>query len=144
MKVEVRTGSINAYVEIEQFQEEMAQQGKYGATSVFIGSMRDQNEGESIESMELEHYPGMTEKHLTSIVESAMRQWPLLDVLLLHRVGPIHISEPIVVIAVWSAHRAAAFEACRFIIEDLKRKAPFWKKETTTTGQRWVESNTPG
>ena len=119
--------------------------GSFGATAVFVGTMRDFNEGDDVTSMTLEHYPGMTDKQLQHIVEEAEAQWPLLHSLLLHRVGHIQPGENIVLVAVWSAHRAAAFEASRFIMEALKKKAPFWKKEVLLDGEsRWVSKNTPG
>ena len=102
------------------------------------------NEGESVRGMTLEHYPGMTERHLQRIVEAAFAEWPLLDALVIHRVGDLQPNDPIVLVAVWSAHRAAAFAACRFIMEELKSKAPFWKREDIAGGARWVEHNTPG
>ncbi len=118
--------------------------GQYGATASFVGIMRDYNEDEHVQSMTLEHYPGMTEKHLEKICTAANQKWDLIDTLVIHRVGEIKISDPIVLVCVWSAHRAEAFDACRFIMEDLKSKAPFWKQETTTDGKRWIEKNTPG
>ncbi len=118
--------------------------GAVGATATFVGTMRDFNEGAAVERMFLEHYPGMTEKHLAGIEALARQRWKLCDVLIAHRIGDITPGEAIVLVAVWSAHRAAAFEACRFIMEDLKSRAPFWKKETTAHGERWVTRNTPG
>ena len=106
--------------------------------------MRASNEQAAISRMSLEHYPGMTERYLQRIVETAAREWPLLDALVLHRVGELNPSDPIVLVAVWSAHRATAFAACRWIMEELKSKAPFWKREDTTAGSHWVEYNTPG
>jgi len=116
--------------------------GSFGATAVFVGTMRDFNEGDAVAGLTLEHYPGMTEKHLERICREARERWPLEDCLVIHRVGALQPGEPIVLIAVWSAHRGAAFEACRFLIEDLKSRAPFWKKEATPGGERWVERNT--
>lgn len=119
--------------------------GKIGATAVFVGSMRDFNEGDDVMAMRLEHYPGMTEKFLATLAQEAMQRWDLLDVLIVHRVGEIHPGDPIVLLAVWSAHRAAAYEANRYLMEALKSRAPFWKKETLSdSSQRWVEKNTPG
>ncbi|MCP4406300.1 MAG: molybdenum cofactor biosynthesis protein MoaE [Gammaproteobacteria bacterium] len=119
--------------------------GNYGATTVFIGTMRDFNEGDRVLNMTLEHYPGMTEKHLHAIAARAMERWNIQDILIVHRSGEVHPDEPIVLVVVWSAHRAAAYEANRYIMEDLKSKAPFWKKETLASGQpRWVERNTLG
>ncbi|MGD8483625.1 MAG: molybdenum cofactor biosynthesis protein MoaE, partial [Thioalkalispiraceae bacterium] len=117
---------------------------QYGATAVFVGSMRDFNEGDDVQKMWLEHYPGMTEKHLEKIAHEAMQKWDLLDVLLVHRVGEIGPGEPIVLVAAWSAHRAAAFEASRYLMEELKSRAPFWKKEQLDNSSRWVAKNTPG
>lgn len=144
MKIEIRTEPFNPWREIEQYQEAMQNTGRFGALASFIGSMRDFNEGDKVTAMQLEHYPGMTEKHLTDICTEAGKRWELLDVLVLHRVGTINIGDPIVLVCVWSAHRAAAFDACRFIMEDLKSKAPFWKQEFLEQGKRWVEKNTPG
>jgi molybdopterin synthase catalytic subunit len=119
--------------------------GSYGATNVFLGTMRDFNEGDDIQTMTLEHYPGMTEKHLEAIIEEARSQFEIDEALIIHRVGPIQPSETIVLTAVWSAHRKAAFDANRFLMEELKHRAPFWKKETLKNGlTRWVEKNTPG
>jgi molybdopterin synthase catalytic subunit len=119
--------------------------GSYGATNVFLGTMRDFNEGDDIQAMTLEYYPGMTEKHLETIIKEAKSQFEIDQALIIHRVGPIQPSETIVLTAVWSAHRKAAFDANRFMMEELKHRAPFWKKETLNDGStRWVEKNTPG
>lgn len=116
-----------------------------GANALFIGTMRDFNEGDDVTAMRLEHYPGMTDKQLLRICRDAQEKWPLNHVLLIHRVGDILPGEPIVLVSVWSAHRNASFEACRAIMETLKHEAPFWKQETLTHGgQRWVEKNTAG
>jgi molybdopterin synthase catalytic subunit len=107
--------------------------------------MRDFNEGDAVSAMTLEHYPEMTEKQLQQIIDEAQRRWDIIDALIVHRVGLILPGQPIVLTAVWSAHRAAAFDACRFLMEALKTRATFWKKETLADGdQRWVEKNTPG
>jgi molybdopterin synthase catalytic subunit len=111
-----------------------------GAVVSFVGLMRDMNEGERVSAMTLEHYPGMTEKALATIVAEAERRWPLLGVRLVHRVGPLRPSDPIVLVAVAAAHRGEAFRACEFIIDYLKTRAPFWKRETTPEGARWVEA----
>ncbi len=119
--------------------------GKYGATSIFIGTMRDFNEGDAVEGMTLEHYPGMTEKQLGKIVAEASQQWPVIDALAVHRVGKVLPNEPIVVVAVWTTHRGDAFEVCRYIMEALKSRAPFWKKEILASqAERWLEKNTNG
>ena len=115
----------------------------YGATATFVGTMRDFNEGDAVSSMTLEHYPAMTKKQLESIVGACFTRWALHNVLIIHRVGKILPAEPIVLLAVWSAHRAEAFDACRQLMEDLKHKAPFWKNEALITGDhRWVGKNT--
>lgn len=144
MPIEIRTSSFDPWDEIKLHQQKMEKEGQYGATASFVGTMRDFNEGESVRSMTLEHYPGMTEKHLEKICEDAHQKWDLIESLIIHRVGLIEIADPIVLVCVWSAHRAEAFDACRFIMEDLKSKAPFWKQESTVAGKRWVEKNTSG
>ncbi len=113
-----------------------------GACTQFIGYMRDFNNNDAVQKMTLEYYPGMTEKALRSIEADACKQWPLNAVLIVHRVGELNPADPIVLVAAWSAHRNAAFAACRFLIEELKHKAPFWKKELTSEGERWVKENT--
>ncbi len=112
--------------------------GKYGACASFVGTMRDFNLGDSVESMTLEHYPEMTRQFLEKICNEAAQRWDLVDCCIVHRHGEIRPGEPIVLTAAWSGHRAEAFDACRFLIEELKARAPFWKKETTAGGSRWV------
>ena len=111
-----------------------------GAVVGFVGYVRNYNEGDPVSGMWLEHYPGMTEKALTGIVEQAQTRWPLLDVQVLHRVGQLEPGEPIVFVGVASAHRQAAFEANAFIMDYLKTRAPFWKREATPDGERWVDA----
>ncbi|MGR9074299.1 MAG: molybdenum cofactor biosynthesis protein MoaE [Gammaproteobacteria bacterium] len=119
--------------------------GACGATAVFIGTMRDFNEGDEVVKMTLEHYPGMTEKLLEEIVAEAEARWRVINSLVVHRVGDILPGDPIVLVAVWASHRGDAFDACRHIMEALKSRAPFWKKERLTSEQeRWVEKNTDG
>jgi len=119
--------------------------GSFGATASFVGTMRHINEGDEVVGMMLEHYPGMTEKELQKIIDDAAEQWRIIDALIVHRVGDMVPGEPIVLTAVWSMHRKDAFEAVRFLMEALKSRAPFWKKETLSDGStRWVEKNTPG
>lgn len=116
-----------------------------GATAVFVGTMRDFNEGDSVQAMHLEHYPGMTERQLHVLAAHAVQEYGLDDVVIVHRVGAITPAQTIVLVAAWSAHRAAAFTACRQIMETLKHQAPFWKQETLSDGSsRWVEKNTLG
>jgi len=123
--------------------QSMQEKTDYGAMASFIGTMRDFNEGDDVSSMVLEHYPAMTEKQLNQIVDEACDKWPIQNTLIVHRVGEIFPAEPIVLVATWSAHRVAAFDSCRFLMEALKHQAPFWKKENLTEGStRWVEKNT--
>ncbi len=144
MFVEIRTEAFEPWQELMDFQRQMSGvSGKYGATTAFVGTMRDFNEGNEVQGMFLEHYPRMTEKHLEMIAAEAMQRWELLDVLIIHRVGEIRPDDPIVLVAAWTAHRAAAFEAARYLIEELKSRAPFWKKESLSEGERWVAKNTP-
>lgn len=111
-----------------------------GAAVHFVGTMRDVNDGEGVVAMTLEHYPGMTERELERVAGEAMARWAVADALVVHRYGDLAPADPIVLVSVWSAHRADAFEACRYIIDILKTKAPFWKKETLADGsERWVE-----
>ncbi len=144
MKVEIKDSAFKPYEEIEHYQLSLQIQGRYGAVATFVGSMRDFNDDQQVSGMMLEHYPGMTEKHIEKICQQAMEKWTLLDVLVIHRVGEINIGDAIVTIAVWAAHRGDAMDACRLILEDLKSQAPFWKKEHAKGGDRWVKNNTSG
>jgi molybdopterin synthase catalytic subunit len=110
-----------------------------GAVVSFVGYVRDFNDGREVVGMFLEHYPGMTEKALGKIADEAQQRWPLLKIEVLHRIGALEPGEPIVFVGVASAHRQAAFEACDFVMDYLKTRAPFWKKESTSEGPRWVE-----
>ena len=113
---------------------------RIGAVASFVGVVRDLNEGADVATMALEHYPGMTEKALTAIVDQAKARWDLYDVLVVHRIGELKPADQIVLVAVTSAHRGDAFAACEFIMDYLKTRAPFWKKEVTGTGERWVDA----
>lgn len=113
-----------------------------GAIASFIGLVRDLNDGAPVATMTLEHYPGMTEKALHGIVAEARERWDLIGVTLVHRVGELRPTDAIVLVAVASAHRGDAFQACEFIMDFLKTRAPFWKKEENSQGARWVESRT--
>ncbi|SCZ26942.1 MULTISPECIES: molybdopterin synthase catalytic subunit MoaE [Pseudomonas] len=117
-----------------------ARNPRVGAVVNFIGYVRDLNVGQSVTELSLEHYPGMTEKALEQIAEQARERWPLLAVEIVHRVGALSVTEPIVFVGVSSKHRHAAFEACAFIMDVLKTRAPFWKRETTQEGSQWVEA----
>ena len=113
---------------------------RVGAICSFLGLVRDINDGERVSGMTLEHYPGMTEKALEQIVLEARSRWDIYDALVIHRVGPLKPCDPIVLVGVASAHRAEAFAACEFIMDYLKTRAPFWKKEATADGGRWVDA----
>jgi molybdopterin synthase catalytic subunit len=113
-----------------------------GAVVSFLGLVRDLNEGDDIITMTLEHYPGMTEKALEAIAAEATARWRLLDAVIIHRVGALQPNDRIVLVIAASAHRKDAFNACEFMIDTLKTRAPFWKKETTSQGSRWVTTNT--
>ncbi|EZP26425.1 molybdopterin synthase catalytic subunit MoaE [Pseudomonas sp. RSB 5.4] len=117
-----------------------ARNPRVGAVVNFIGYVRDLNIGQSVNELFLEHYPGMTEKALEQIADEARERWPLLGVEIVHRVGALAVSEPIVFVGVSSKHRHMAFEACAFIMDVLKTRAPFWKRESTAQGSHWVEA----
>ncbi len=144
MRIELRAAPFDPYAEIAGHERAALKHGQFGATACFVGTMRDFNDGSPVSGMTLEHYPGMTEKHLQAICDQAGSRWVLQEGLVLHRVGQIALGEAIVVVAIWSAHRCDALDACRFIIEDLKSKAPFWKQEQLQDGERWVSNNTSG
>ena len=111
-----------------------------GAIASFIGVVRDVNDGERVAEMTLEHYPGMTEKSIAGIIDQAKGRWRVLDALVVHRVGLLKPLDQIVLVVVTGAHRGDAFAACEFIMDYLKTRAPFWKKEQTMEGERWVEA----
>jgi molybdopterin synthase catalytic subunit len=111
-----------------------------GAVVSFIGQVRDLNDGDNVATMSLEHYPGMTEKSLAGIIEQAQARWQVADALIVHRVGVLKPLDQIVLVLVASVHRKDAFLACEFMMDYLKTEAPFWKKEQTPSGERWVEA----
>ncbi len=113
---------------------------RVGALASFLGLVRDINDGSSVSEMTLEHYPGMTEKALEAIVAEAKGRWDLYDVLVIHRVGPLKPCDQIVLVGVTSAHRGEAFAACEFVMDYLKTRAPFWKREATPEGAHWVDA----
>ncbi len=117
-----------------------AQDARVGALASFLGLVRDINDGARVAGMTLEHYPGMTEKALEAIVAEAKGRWDIYEALVIHRVGPLRPCDQIVLVAVTSAHRGEAFAACEFIMDYLKTRAPFWKKEETPEGGRWVDA----
>lgn len=111
-----------------------------GAIAAFVGQVRDLNEGTDVAAMTLEHYPGMTEKALDAIVQQAKTRWDIYDALVIHRIGELKPLDQIVLVVVTGAHRHEAFAACEFIMDYLKTEAPFWKKEKTSDGERWVDA----
>ena len=113
---------------------------RVGAVVTFLGTVRDMNDGSQVKGMTLEHYPGMTEKALEDIISQANTRWDIYQTLVIHRVGPLLPEDQIVMVAVTSAHRGEAFSACEFIMDYLKTAAPFWKKEDTPEGARWVDA----
>ena len=137
--IKVQTDDFNI---ADEYQALCAQNTEAGAIVFFSGLVRDRNEGSDVTGLFLEHYPGMTERSLEDIVKQARLRWPILQVRLIHRVGQLDINDRIVFVGVSSAHREAAFDACRFIMDFLKTEAPFWKKETRTDGHHWIESQT--
>ena len=137
MPVRVQQADFDIGAEIAAFRS--ADPG-IGAIASFIGLVRDVNEGETVAGMTLEHYPGMTEKALAGIVADAKGRWDIADALVIHRVGELKPLDQIVLVVVKGAHRGAAFAACEFIMDYLKTQAPFWKKEQTAQGARWVEA----
>lgn len=144
--IKIAEHPFNPFYEVQTYQAAANHlAGQCGASSIFIGTMKDFNEGNNVEGMTLEYYPGMTEKQLEKIISEAEKQWPLLDTLIFHRVGLVFPNNPIVLVAVWTTHRGDAFDACRYIMEALKFRAPFWKKELLSTSQeRWVSKNSDG
>ena len=118
----------------------LAGRANIGALVSFVGQVRDISDGDTINTLTLEHYPEMTEKALTSIEDEAKMRWDIIDSLIIHRVGTLKPLDQIVLVAVTSAHRGEAFKACEFIMDYLKTSAPFWKKEVTNQGERWVEA----
>jgi len=140
MKIMIVDEQFDPWESLVQYKRaQLSTNSKIGASSVFLGTMRDFNDDENVESMMLEHYPDMTEKYLTNIVETAIKKFKLIDGLVIHRVGLLEPQDPIVLVATWSEHRDSSFNATREIMESLKSEAPFWKKESTDHGFRWVE-----
>ena len=137
MKIAVQTQAFDFQAEIQALYRANP---KVGAVASFLGLVRDINEGQGVSAMTLEHYPGMTEKALADIVEQARTRWEVMDACVIHRVGPLKPTDPIVLVAVASAHRGDAFAACEFIMDFLKTRAPFWKKEATPEGEKWVDA----
>ena len=129
----------NDFVFADEYQH-LANDNQDGAVVTFVGKVRDFNEGQNVQGLSLEHYPGMTEKVLSDIEAKARENWPLNKVTIIHRFGDLQLGEQIVFIGVTSPHRKAAFAACEFLIDFLKTKAPFWKKELTSSGSVWLDA----
>jgi len=137
MPVRIQTDDFDLSTEIAALR---AGRAGVGAVVSFVGTVRDINQGTGVSSLTLEHYPGMTDKSLEDIVGQAKSRWQLDEVLVIHRVGPLQPLDQIVLVAVTCAHRGEAFEACEFVMDWLKTRAPFWKKEATPQGERWVDA----
>ena len=138
MTVRIQTLDFDVSIELKLLRLASA---NVGAVVSFVGQVRDFNDGQSVNTLTLEHYPGMTEKALTAIEQDAKSRWNIIDSLIIHRVGTLKPLDQIVLVAVTAAHRGEAFKACEFIMDFLKTNAPFWKKEATPTGEHWVDAN---
>ena len=137
MSVVIQTGPFDAQAEADALRKGDLE---VGAVVTFVGTVRDLNEGDAVATLELEHYPDMTERSLEAIVDEARSRFDIRGVRVIHRVGVLAPGDPIVLVAVTSAHRGEAFDACRFVMDYLKTRAPFWKKEETQEGGRWVDA----
>ena len=137
MSVVIQTGPFDAQAEADALRKGDLE---VGAVVTFVGTVRDLNEGDAVATLELEHYPGMTERSLEAIVDEARSRFDIRGVRVIHRVGVLAPGDPIVLVAVTSAHRGEAIDACRIVMDYLKTRAPFWKKERTPAGERWVEA----
>ncbi len=137
MPVKVQVEDFNVGTEVANLSRGRT---RVGAIASFVGLVRDVNEGDAVGGMTLEHYPGMTEKALENIVSEARSRWDIDDALVIHRVGSLQPGDQIVLVVVSSAHRGDAFQACEFLMDYLKTRAPFWKKERTAQGERWVDA----
>ena len=136
-RVSIQTQDFDVSAELAALR---AGQKGVGAVCCFVGTVRDRNEGDQVSSMELEHYPGMTEKSIEAMIDAAHQRFDIFGARVIHRVGLLAPLDQIVLVAVTSAHRGASFEACEFLMDYLKTQAPFWKKEQTPQGARWVDA----
>ena len=137
MTVRVQTQDFDAGLELTQLRRARKD---VGAVVSFVGQVRDFNDGDTVSQLSLEHYPGMTEKALAAIAAQAQSRWDIVDTLIIHRVGSLQPLDQIVLVVVSGAHRGEAFKACEFIMDALKTEAPFWKKEVTASGERWLDA----
>ena len=143
MHVEISEKPFNPWQKLEAHHRLLDKQGKAqacGATTVFIGTMRDVNQDEKVISMRLEHYAEMTRSHIERFIQTECAAWPFTDVLVVHRVGTVYPADTIVLVAVWAAHRDTSYRVNRLIMEELKSRAPFWKKEQLAQGSRWLSA----
>ena len=136
-RVRIQTDDFNLGDEIAELR---AQDKRIGAVCSFVGTVRDRNDGSSVASMELEHYPGMTEKSIEAMIDEAFKRFDIFGARVIHRVGLLQPLDQVVMVAVTSAHRGESFDACEFLMDYLKTQAPFWKKEDTPEGARWVDA----
>jgi molybdopterin synthase catalytic subunit len=136
-RVAIQTGDFDVTAEIAALRRADA---GVGAICSFIGTVRDRNDGSAVSAMELEHYPGMTEKAIEGMIDEAFRRFDIRAARVIHRVGPLQVQDQIVLVAVTSSHRGESFRACEFLMDYLKTQAPFWKKENTPEGERWVDA----
>lgn len=136
-RVVIQTQDFDVAAEIAALR---TQDKRVGAVCSFIGTVRDRNDGQSVSAMELEHYPGMTEKSIEDMIDQALRRFDIYAARVIHRVGPLQPLDQIVLVVVTSAHRGESFRACEFLMDYLKTQAPFWKKEQTPEGARWVDA----
>ena len=136
-RVSIQTEDFNLAIEVEALRQN---DKRVGAICTFTGTVRDRNDGLSIKSMELEHYPGMTEKAIEAMIDEASVRFNIFGARIVHRVGLLQPLDQVVMVAVTSAHRGESFKACEFLMDYLKTQAPFWKKEQTPEGARWVDA----
>ena len=136
-RVSIQTADFNLADEIAALR---ADDKRVGAVCSFLGTVRDRNDGSDVSSMELEHYPGMTEKAIEAMIDEAHKRFDIFGARVIHRVGLLQPLDQIVLVAVTSAHRGQSFQACEFLMDYLKTQAPFWKKEQTPDGARWVDA----
>ena len=136
-RVSIQTGDFSLADEVELIRKD---DKRVGAVCTFTGTVRDRNDGVSVSSMELEHYPGMTEKAIEAMIDEAFVRFDIFAARVVHRVGLLQPLDQVVMVAVTSAHRGTSFQACEFLMDYLKTQAPFWKKETTPDGARWVDA----
>ena len=136
-RVSIQTADFDLSAEVAALR---AADAAVGAVASFIGTVRDRNDGSGVSRMELEHYPGMTERAIEAMIDAAMQRFDIRAARVIHRIGPLEVGDQIVMVAVASAHRGQAFQACEFLMDYLKTQAPFWKKEHTPEGARWVDA----